>query len=128
MTTIAVSPDLMLLKGAQLVRDAAGVGYIKIPIDQAGLQVFERKTGKGCTLSLILRERSDNYGNDFMVSRGYTKAETEFNKTAPEGAKKQTEILGNGKWLQRPETVAEATDTSDFAAPEAGQPDDLPFN
>lgn len=127
MSTIAAQPDLMLLKGAQLVRDAAGVGYIKIPIDQAGLQVFDRKTGKGCTLSLILRERSDNYGNDFMVSRGYTKAETEFNKTAPEGAKKQTEILGNGKWLQKPQATEQATDTSDFAAPETNAPDDLPF-
>lgn len=125
MSTIAAQPDLMLLKGAQLVRDAAGIGYIKIPVDQAGLQVFDRKTGKGCTLSLILREREDNYGNDFMVSRGYTKAETEYNKTAPEGAKKQTEILGNGKWLQKPESAV--TDTSDFAAPEAGTPDDLPF-
>lgn len=101
MSTILASPDLMLLKGAQLVRDAQGIGYIKIPIDQAGLQVFDRKNGKGCTLPLIIRERSDNYGNDFMVSRGYSKAESEFNKHAPDGEKKQTEILGNGKWLSK---------------------------
>lgn len=123
MSTISVQPDLMRLKGAQLVRDTAGVGYIKIPIDEAGLVVFDRKDGKGCGLSLILRERADNHGNDFMCTRGYTKAESEFNKTAPEGGRKNTEILGNGKWLQKPEAVGAATDTSDFKQ----EPDDLPF-
>lgn len=131
MSTIAAQPDLMKLKGATLVRDAAGIGYIKIPVDEAGLSVFDRKEGKGCTLSLILHEKSDSYGNDFMVTRGYTKAETEFNKTAPEGGKKQTEILGNGKYLVRPETGGAATDTSGFTQEPAsadGQPvDDLPF-
>lgn len=129
MTTISAQPDLMMLKGARLVRDEQGVGYIKIPIDDAGLNVFDRKQGKGCTLPLILRERADNYGNDFMVSRGYTKAESDFNKTAPEGGRKQTEILGNGKWLQKPETTSAATPTNDFE-PEhktGENPDDLPF-
>jgi len=132
-TTISAQPDLMKLKGATLVRDAAGVGFIKIPIDEAGLTVFDHKNGKGCGLALILRERSDSYGNDFMVTRGYTKAESEFNKTAPEGARKQTEILGNGKYLKRPDPVSsnadgsQVTDTTDFAAPTSGAPDDLPF-
>jgi len=127
MSTISAQPDLMLLKGATLVRDSAGVGFIKIPIDEAGLSVFDRKQGKGCTLSLILREREDSYGNNFMCTRGYTKSESEFNKTAPEGGKKQTEILGNGKYLVRPEAVQGATDTSDFKQEAPGSVDDLPF-
>jgi hypothetical protein len=130
MSTISAQPDLMMLKGARLLRDSEGVGYIRIPVDEAGLQVFDRKVGKGCTLPLIIRERSDNYGNDFMVSRGYTKAESEFNKTAPEGGRKQTEILGNGKWLQKPETSTAQTDTSGFeqeSVKDSNNPDDLPF-
>lgn len=138
MSTISAQPDLMKLKGASLRRDNAengGRGFIKIYVDEAGLKVFDRKDGtKGCTLPLILRERDDNYNNNFMVTRSYTEAESEFNKTAPEGAKKQTEILGNGRWLERPANGgASQTDTSGFqeepAKPAGGgeNPDDLPF-
>jgi hypothetical protein len=127
-TKISIQPDLMKLKGAKLVRDTAGIGYIKIPIDEAGLTVFDRKEGKGCGLSIMLLERADNHGNDFMLSRGYTKAESEYNKTAPADARKQTEILGNGKYLQRPEAPTQ-TNTAQFEPESAGgnDPDDIPF-
>lgn len=136
MSTISIQPDLLKLKGSSLRRDNAengGRGFIKIYIDEAGLGVFGRKEGKGCTLPIIVREKSDNYGNDFLVTRGYSKAETEWNKTAPEGAKKQTEILGNGKWLVKPDSGTGATDTTGFqeepakAAGAGDNPDDLPF-
>lgn len=137
MTTISAQPDLMKLKGASLRREKpqdGGRGFIKIYIDEAGLTVFDRKDGtKGCNLPLILRERDDSYGNNFMVTRSYTDAEKEFNKTAPEGAKKQTEILGNGRWLEKPAGGESAkTDTSGFqeetsASSDPNNPDDLPF-
>lgn len=140
MSTISVQPDLMKLKGASLRRDNAengGRGFIKIYVDEAGLTVFDRKSGvKGCGLPLIIREHAGTQGDDFMVTRGYSKAETEWNKTAPEGAKKQTEILGNGKWLVKPDSGSGTTDTSGFQEEPAklaggggsDNPDDLPFS
>ena len=129
MSKIAISPDLMKLKGAKIIAGKGGVLHVVIPIETAGLVSFARKNGdQGVNLPMQLVDRTDNYGNDYMVVRSNTKAEIEFNKTADNEHKMRGEILGNGKIIGNPEAEehnAAATDTA--AGTFEGDKDDLPF-